>query len=98
MGQSRALTEVLPRVRDILGRRGGRHRPVLGRRGPVDCYYERGPNPWDWAAGVLVAEESGMVVGGPAGECPSTALIWAAPRTVADEFEALLRTARAHLD
>ena len=98
VGQSRALTEILPRVRDI--RRAGVAAIDLcwAAGGLVDCYYERGPNPWDWAAGVLVAEESGMVVGGRSGEGPSSELIWAAPTSVAEEFEALLRAARAHLD
>ena len=37
----------------------------------VDAYYERGLNPWDFAAGLLVATEAGAVVtdfdGAPAG-------------------------------
>ncbi|WP_225735664.1 inositol monophosphatase family protein [Gulosibacter chungangensis] len=32
--------------------------------GQVDVYYEIGLKPWDWAAGVLVARESGARVGG----------------------------------
>lgn len=32
--------------------------------GRLDAYYERGLNPWDHAAGVLIAEESGARVGG----------------------------------
>jgi myo-inositol-1(or 4)-monophosphatase len=32
--------------------------------GRLDAYYERGLNPWDHAAGALIAEEAGASVGG----------------------------------
>lgn len=60
--QSRALTEILPRVRDI--RRGGSAALDLAwlACGRVDGYFERGLSPWDWAAGrLLVAEAGGEV-------------------------------------
>jgi myo-inositol-1(or 4)-monophosphatase len=98
VAQSRTLTQVLPTVRDI--RRAGVAAVDLcwTAAGLVDCYYERGLNPWDLAAGALVAAESGLVVGGPPGERPSGELTWAAPSSVAGEFEALLHAAGAHLD
>ena len=96
--QSRTLTMVLPRVRDI--RRAGAAAVDLcwAAAGLVDCYYERGLNPWDRAAGVLVATEAGMVAGGPPGEPPSGELTWLAPAHLAAEFAALLEQAAAHLD
>ena len=97
-GQSRALTMVLPRVRDI--RRAGAAAVDLcwAAAGRVDCYYERGLNPWDRAAGVLVATEAGMVAGGPPGQPPSGELTWLAPAHLAAEFATLLEQAAAHLD
>ena len=60
--QGLEVARVLPCVRDI--RRGGAAAldlcwVALGR---LDAYYERGLQPWDWAAGMLVAGEAGAVV------------------------------------
>lgn len=96
--QARTLTEVLHRVRDI--RRAGVAAVDLcwAAAGLVDCYFERGLNPWDLAAGEIVATECGLVVGGPPGQRPSGELTWAAPPGVAAEFEELLHSAGAHED
>ena len=65
--------------------------------GWVDAYYEHGTNPWDWAAGALVATEAGAVVRTPPpGELGTTAaLLLAAAPGVADELAALLVEAGA---
>ena len=56
------VAHVLPQVRDI--RRGGAAALDLCwvADGRIDAYYERGLQPWDWAAGMLVASEAGAVV------------------------------------
>lgn len=96
--QARALSAVLPTVRDI--RRQGAAAVDLcwAAAGRVDCYYERGLNPWDFAAGVLVATESGLVAGGPGDQPPSTELTWLAPPNLAPAFRALLARAGADRD
>jgi myo-inositol-1(or 4)-monophosphatase len=76
--QGEVVAALLPRIRDI--RRAGAASVdlcsvALGR---VDAYYERGLNYWDWAAGALVASESGAVVGGLNGAPPSTSMTVAA--------------------
>jgi myo-inositol-1(or 4)-monophosphatase len=65
--QGEVVAAVLPRVRDI--RRGGSAAIDLCSvaSGQVDAYYERGLNPWDIAAGALIAAEAGARVGGMAG-------------------------------
>nr|WP_246316049.1 inositol monophosphatase family protein [Kineococcus aurantiacus] len=69
--QAAVVARLLPRVRDL--RRIGTASLDLCSvaAGRVDAYYERGLNPWDFAAGWLVAHEAGAVVtdfaGGPAG-------------------------------
>ncbi|MEA2349230.1 MAG: monophosphatase, partial [Thermoleophilaceae bacterium] len=69
--QARVLQHVLPRVRDV--RRAGAAAIDLAwvAAGRLDGYFERGLNPWDWAAGrLLVAEAGGAVAdlrGEPAG-------------------------------
>lgn len=60
--QAEVLVRVLPQVRDI--RRVGAAALDLCwvACGRLDGYYEKGLQPWDWAAGGLVAAEAGAVV------------------------------------
>ena len=60
--QADVIRELLPRVRDI--RRAGSAALDLSwlAAGRLDGYYERGLNPWDWAAGGLLVREAGGVV------------------------------------
>lgn len=69
--QGEVLAGVLPRVRDI--RRLGSAALDLCRvaDGSLDVYYERGLNPWDMAAGWLVAAEAGALVSDLDGGHPS---------------------------
>ncbi|GAA2203950.1 inositol monophosphatase family protein [Nonomuraea monospora] len=62
--QGQVVAHVLPRVRDI--RRGGSCAVDLCSlaAGRVDAYYERGINPWDYAAAGLVATEAGARLAG----------------------------------
>jgi myo-inositol-1(or 4)-monophosphatase len=53
--------------------------------GRVDCFFERGLEPWDLAAGALIASEAGARVY----ERPSGTTVAVAPG-IADEFDALL--------
>jgi myo-inositol-1(or 4)-monophosphatase len=79
--QAEAVARVLPRVRDI--RRGGAAALDMAwlAAGRLDGYYERGLNPWDWAAGkLLVTEAGGQVV--PLGGYPP-GLVAASPPLLA---------------
>ncbi|WP_416237243.1 MULTISPECIES: inositol monophosphatase family protein [Streptomyces] len=62
--QAALVRALLPRVRDI--RRSGSAALDLCdvACGRADGYYERGTNPWDRAAGALIAREAGAVTGG----------------------------------
>lgn len=78
--QARLLAELLPRVRDI--RRFGAASLDLCAvaSGRLDAYYEHGLQPWDLAAGWLIAHEAGAVVGDLRGGDPSSEhLVAAAP-------------------
>jgi myo-inositol-1(or 4)-monophosphatase len=89
--QAAVVARVLPRVRDI--RRFGAAALDLSwcACGRFDAYYERGLNPWDIAAGGLIASRAGLVVrelaptseGDPAG-------LMAAPGAIADELYGLV--------
>ncbi len=96
--QARTLCQVLPEVRDI--RRAGAAAVDLcwTASGLTDCYYERGLQPWDHAAGVLVAREAGLVAGGPGGGPPDSDLTWLAPAPLASSWLALLTRAGADRD
>jgi myo-inositol-1(or 4)-monophosphatase len=61
-GQARALSQILPRVRDV--RRAGSAAIDLAwvACGRLDGYYELGTRRWDRAAGVLLVSEAGGVV------------------------------------
>lgn len=82
--QADVLVRLLPVVRDI--RRGGSAALDLcwAAAGRVDAYYERGTEPWDRAAGLLIAREAGLradVVGD---------LVWVAHPRIADELLGLI--------
>jgi myo-inositol-1(or 4)-monophosphatase len=88
--QAEVVRRLLPRVRDI--RRVGAAALDLCwcACGRYDAYYERGLNPWDVAAGSLIAARAGLVVldlapaeGEPAGTL-------AAPPALVDELVALI--------
>ena len=76
--QGEVVAALLPRIRDI--RRNGVASVDLCAvaAGRLDGYYERGLNYWDYAAGALIAEEAGAVVGDSRGGPPSPSMTVAA--------------------
>ncbi|MFP3987445.1 inositol monophosphatase family protein [Streptomyces sp. E11-3] len=89
--QAEVVRQLIPQVRDI--RRGGSAAIDLCdvAAGRLDAYYERGLNPWDLAAGDLIAREAGAVVGGRApGDAPSGDLVVAAPPALFEPLRAKL--------
>lgn len=79
VGQAAVVADLLPRVRDI--RRLGAAAIDLCHvaAGRLDGYWERGVQPWDIAAGMLIVTEAGGVVSGlGAGEPASDAMTVAA--------------------
>ncbi|WP_028922854.1 inositol monophosphatase family protein [Pseudonocardia acaciae] len=88
--QGELATGLLSRVRDI--RRGGAASLDLCAvaAGWLDGYYEHGINPWDWAAGALVASEAGAAVHAPDPAAPfGDAIVVAAPGIDAQLTDAL---------
>jgi fructose-1,6-bisphosphatase/inositol monophosphatase family enzyme len=85
--QAESLPRILPRLRDI--RRAGSAAldlcSVAASR--VDGYYERGGQPWDWAAGTLIVTEAGGVTR----DLPGVPLgLVATGPAIVDELEALV--------
>lgn len=85
--QGAVVARVLPAVRDI--RRSGSAALDLCwvGAGRLDAFYERGLQPWDWAAGALVASEAGART-----EILDGDLHLAAPAELFDQLAALLTT------
>ncbi|HEY8655081.1 MAG TPA: inositol monophosphatase family protein [Dermatophilaceae bacterium] len=76
--QGEVLAAILPEIRDI--RRAGSAALDLCAvaSGTVDAYYESGLNPWDLAAGWIIATESGALVTGLHEMAPGRAAVVAA--------------------
>jgi myo-inositol-1(or 4)-monophosphatase len=89
--QAAVLQQVLPSVRDI--RRMGAAAVDLCSVacGRVDAYYERGLQPWDLAAGGLIAAEAGVVLGDLDGGPPSGDFVLAAGPALFEPLRDLLR-------
>ncbi|WP_448062758.1 inositol monophosphatase family protein [Cellulomonas hominis] len=96
--QARVVAELLPRVRDI--RRIGSAALDLCSigSGGLDLHYERGLNPWDLAAGALVAQEAGAVVTGMHGRRAGVAMTVAGPPESVPALVALLEELGADRD
>jgi myo-inositol-1(or 4)-monophosphatase len=95
--QADVLRGVLPRVRDI--RRFGSCAVDLcwTAAGRFDAYFERGPQPWDYAAGALVAQEAGARVGGVGGGSTGEPVVLAAAPGLYEELAGLLSELGAHV-
>jgi myo-inositol-1(or 4)-monophosphatase len=90
--QAAVVARLLPRVRDI--RRVGAAALDLAWAacGRFDAYYERGVQPWDVAAGALIAARAGLAVRTLPATDEDAAGIVAAPERVIDElFELVVR-------
>ncbi|CAN5129000.1 inositol monophosphatase family protein [soil metagenome] len=93
--QATVLTSVLPAVRDI--RRAGAASIDLCwvACGRLDGYYEQGLQPWDFAAGALVAEEAGATIGDLSGGGPSGTFTMATVPALFEPLRSLLVEAGA---
>ena len=91
--QARVVLHVVPRLRDI--RRIGSAALDLCAvaAGTLDCYFERGLNPWDMAAAWLVVAEAGGLVTGLTGGPPDSSMVLAAPRGLHAELATLVQSA-----
>ena len=80
--QGSVLAGLITRVRDI--RRFGSAALDLCAvaEGSLDAYFEKGLNPWDHAAGGLIALEAGVIVAGLDGATPGPDMVVAAPPAI----------------
>ena len=92
--QGAVVAGLLPLVRDIRRHGSAALDLCTVAAGRVDAYYERHLNPWDYAAGALIAAEAGAVVTGLPGRPFADPLGIAVAPSVAEPFVELL--ARLH--
>jgi myo-inositol-1(or 4)-monophosphatase len=88
--QGAVVAQLLTRVRDI--RRAGSSALDLcsAAAGRVDAFYELDLNPWDHAAGALIAAEAGLVVTGLPGRPFAEPMAIVAAPSIAEELVDLL--------
>lgn len=89
--QAAVLAGLISEVRDI--RRSGSAAVdlCLVASGRINAYYESFVNPWDHAAGSIIAREAGAMVGGFGGNPESYQLIIAAPPATYERLEEILK-------
>ncbi|WP_306215204.1 inositol monophosphatase family protein [Actinoplanes sp. RD1] len=80
--QGAVLAGLIAEVRDIRRFGAAALDLCLAAEGSVDAYFEKGLNPWDHAAGGLVAAEAGLRVSGLDGAPAGADMVVAAPPAI----------------
>jgi myo-inositol-1(or 4)-monophosphatase len=93
--QAQVLTHVLPAVRDIRRQGAAAIDLCWVACGRLDAYYERGLQPWDHAAGGLIATEAGARVEDLDGNPTSLEFTLAAPPPLFEPLRELVERAGA---
>ena len=89
--QARVVAELIPQVRDIRRIGSAAYDLCLLAAGRLDAYYERGLQPWDYAAGALIAREAGAeLLGADARTPPGEPYLVAANGVLAARLHAAL--------
>ena len=96
--QATVLPWLLPGVRDVRRMGAAALDLCLVACGRLDGYFETGLQPWDMAAGLLVASEAGATACGYDGGPPSTASVVVSTPGIAGELLAALAAAGATPD
>jgi len=90
--QAAVVARLLPLIGDIRRLGSAALDLCAVAAGRIDAYFEAGLNPWDYAAGALVATEAGCLVSGLRGRPPGRSLTAAAAPATAPAFFALLES------
>ena len=96
--QARVLQEVLPKVADIRRLGSCAVDLCLVADGVLDGYYERGVNPWDHAAGELIAREAGAISSGLFGNPIGSDMIVVTNPAIHSNLLAILEANKADQD
>lgn len=96
--QAAVIAALLPELRDIRRLGSAALDLCLVADGRLDGYFERGLNPWDHAAGALIAQEAGARVSGPGEGAPTVEMTIAAGPRLHRELSLRLRELDAFAD
>jgi myo-inositol-1(or 4)-monophosphatase len=88
--QARVLAGLMDRIRDVRRIGSAAMDLCMVADGRLDAFYERGLNPWDMAAGMLLVREARGVVRGLRGAPPSEDFVVAGPARLVESLEAAL--------
>lgn len=95
IAQGKIVAQMLGQVRDIRRLGAASVDLCLAAAGTLDAYYEHGLQPWDFAAGALIAAEAGLKVAGIDGGEPDSHLTIVAIPEVWDQLRDALEAAGA---
>ena len=95
--QAEALVSIIGHIRDIRRCGGAATDLASVACGRVDAYFERGLNPWDFAAGAVLVTEAGGRVTDLEGRPTSGGMVVAAPVELHGPLLELLRSAGAEV-
>jgi myo-inositol-1(or 4)-monophosphatase len=84
------LAGLITRVRDIRRFGAAALDLCMAAEGMVDAYFEKGLNPWDHAAGGLIAVEAGLRVSGLHSAPAGPDMLIAAPPALFDDLHEVL--------
>lgn len=94
--QANVARHLIPQIRDLRRMGSASIDLCMIAAGRLDAYYERGLQPWDYAAGVLIAREAGAeVLGRDAASLPGEPMLIAGPRPLAGALRAAVAQAYA---
>ncbi|WP_336658668.1 inositol monophosphatase family protein [Leucobacter sp. USHLN153] len=89
--QAAQVSRLLPRARDIRRMGSAAYDLCMLAAGRLDAYYERGLQPWDYAAGALIAREAGAeILGHTDGTAPGEPFLCAAAPGLAPELREIV--------
>lgn len=93
MEQIELLTKTIAHIRDIRRFGSAAYDLCLLAAGRIDAYFEKGIQPWDWAAGALIAKEAGAtILGLGTDSLPGEPMFIAGNETLATGLQNLLKS------
>ncbi len=94
--QAEVVAQLIPQIRDLRRMGSASVDLCMIAAGKLDAYYERGLQPWDYAAGVLIAREAGaLVLGRDETTLPGEPLLIAGPPLLAKRLQVAVAAAYA---
>jgi myo-inositol-1(or 4)-monophosphatase len=94
--QAEVAQQVIPQIRDLRRMGSASVDLCMIAAGRLDAYYERGLQPWDYAAGALIAREAGaLVLGRDDATLPGEPLLIAGPPALASRLQQAVAAAYA---